>query len=527
MLSTKNVTTATLVLLNSLHKVFVLSSETEKNLVLGEVDVAYQNLTALEKAIADLREKNASLGILSALGERVGVLRDVLCVETEKMWSKLVMFSEEGDIQLTIQKECPCILPIQSLSLTSASPSQTLSITTVADLLKSLNLLDSTMKSLASLLSRAFLDHLLENPVGWQFIYRKHDPSNPSITMTPTNVTLPDLIPYACKPHSQENFLIIDRIFAYLRCITDFLACNLPTIALQVLIPLIVPSITTDLSENWLGKYIPRTMDTLGEYEKLVWEAQGFEKTLQSMQWTRENALQAWCSKAGEHWGRQHKIDVVDRVREVLRSGISPYAKVTASMGAVEYEDVGPRHGNFSDWTWDEDWESPAQTVKRRKQRQSSSAIPRTYECTAMSAPILSLFGALLQEYTHLPNVPIIQTSQEIYPAIVKDVFALFRAGANFFGGVEVEIPVRLVNDCFYLSGEIGLMALGVGHMGYNELTATLQEVSQTMDLCGVTWREQYLVESHFVGGKLMVGKYSSRVDPTCSGGRGIHFPFQ
>ena len=53
------------------------------------------------------------------------------------------------------------------------------------------------MKSLASLLSRAFLDHLLENPVGWQFIYRKHDPSNPSITMTPTNFTLPDLTPHA------------------------------------------------------------------------------------------------------------------------------------------------------------------------------------------------------------------------------------------------------------------------------------------------------------------------------------------
>ena len=102
-------TTATLVLLNSLHTAFVLSSETEKNLVLGEVDVAYQNLTTLETTITDLREKNASLGILNILVERVGVLRDVLSVETEKIWSRLVRFSEEGDIQLTIQNQCQCI----------------------------------------------------------------------------------------------------------------------------------------------------------------------------------------------------------------------------------------------------------------------------------------------------------------------------------------------------------------------------------------------------------------------------------
>jgi hypothetical protein len=56
------------------------------------------------------------------------------------------------------------------------------------------------MKSLASLLSRAFLDQLLQNPVGWQFIYRKNDPQKPSITMTPTNLILANLTPHARNP---------------------------------------------------------------------------------------------------------------------------------------------------------------------------------------------------------------------------------------------------------------------------------------------------------------------------------------
>jgi hypothetical protein len=105
LLSEKNTTTATLVVLNILHKIFVLSAETEKYMISGEVDVAYQQLIDLERAISDLRDKNDSLLILNSLQERAGVLRDVLSVETEKIWGQLVLFSEEGDIQLTIQKQ--------------------------------------------------------------------------------------------------------------------------------------------------------------------------------------------------------------------------------------------------------------------------------------------------------------------------------------------------------------------------------------------------------------------------------------
>ena len=111
MLSTRNTKTATLALLNSLHTAFVLSSEIERNLILRQLDVAYQNIGTLETTINELRNKNDSLAILGSLVERVEVLRDVLAVETEKMWSTLVLFSEEGDIQMTIQPQCPRASP--------------------------------------------------------------------------------------------------------------------------------------------------------------------------------------------------------------------------------------------------------------------------------------------------------------------------------------------------------------------------------------------------------------------------------
>jgi hypothetical protein len=265
---------------------------------------------------------------------------------------------------------------------------------------------------------------------------------------------------------------------------------------------------TTELCKTWLGQYIPRSMDQLEEYEKLIFEAQQFERTLQSMQWTQLNTLHEWCSKAGELWGKQHKIDVLDRVRVILRTGVVPYVSMPASPGALEYEDVVSRNGSFSDWTWDDDWGNPTTTTatattttttasmsKRRKQRHSQG-IPRIYECTAISAPLLTLLGSLLQEYTHLPNLPVIQSALQIYPNILRDVFALFRAGGGLFGSVQAETPLRLTNDCFYLSGEIGLMSFGMGHLGFIEIKAVLEELSQTMDSSGVSWRERYFVFS-------------------------------
>lgn len=86
------------------------------------------------------------------------------------------------------------------------------------------------MKSLASLLSRAFLDHLLENPVGWQFIYRKHDPITPSITMTPTNFVIADLTPHARNSHVQIKInerqdICLFRLYSRFSCLQSSIDC--------------------------------------------------------------------------------------------------------------------------------------------------------------------------------------------------------------------------------------------------------------------------------------------------------------
>src|ERR1700737_3089519 len=93
----RDVTGATLGVLEEVYNAFTLSTRTEGELVDGAVDLAYENLQALERTLNGLREKNPSLAILRALDERVGVLKDVLLVETEKTWSRLVFFGKEGD----------------------------------------------------------------------------------------------------------------------------------------------------------------------------------------------------------------------------------------------------------------------------------------------------------------------------------------------------------------------------------------------------------------------------------------------
>src|SRR5436305_15338201 len=55
------------------------------------------------------------------------------------------------------------------------------------------------------------------------------------------------LLPFPLLSFSMIHLLIPDRIFAYLECISDFLTSNLPTSALTLLKPHLLPQITPKL----------------------------------------------------------------------------------------------------------------------------------------------------------------------------------------------------------------------------------------------------------------------------------------
>jgi hypothetical protein len=259
---------------------------------------------------------------------------------------------------------------------------------------------------------------------------------------------------------------------------------------------------TTKLVESWLGDYVPRTMDGAGELDRLCSSAREFENRLHASGWTTATTLHDWCARSGELWGQLRRIDVLEQVRDILPQLVTSPVRVTASPGAVEYENTNSSVStSSSDWNWEEDWESPSiqsltssSTRPQRKQRHSTAGIPRIYECTGIPQPLINLLGSLLQEYTHLPNLPIIQSAHQMYPSLFREMFSLFRATGTIFAPNSAETPIRLVNDCSFLSGEIALMAVGIGHMGYEDIKTVLEEISSTMDLCGVIWRERYLV---------------------------------
>jgi hypothetical protein len=255
---------------------------------------------------------------------------------------------------------------------------------------------------------------------------------------------------------------------------------------------MLLPFITTGLVGR-LDEYIPRTLDVT-DFETLVHATQEFEVHLQAIGWTRENTLQEWCSRAGETWGQRHAIDILDQVRTMIRRGITPGVTVHSSPGAVEFQNDG------DEWSWDDDWvESPGPTRRPRRSRRGGMRETRMFECTSLPSGLLALLGILLQEYTHLPSLAVLNGAQRVYPSLLRDVFAIFRAGGSLHASFSEETPLRLVNDCFYVAGEIGLMGLGMGQLGLLEITTVLEEISATMDLCGVHWRERYLVISLFM----------------------------
>src|SRR5256885_373698 len=136
------------------------------------------------------------------------------------------------------------------------------------------------------------------------------------------------------------HLLIPDRIFAYLECISDFLTSNLPTSALTLLKPHLLPQMTTTLCTSTLEKYIPRTLSSHASFQHLISAAQNFEIHLQALDWTRENALQEWCSRSGEIWGGLRMEDVLDQTRGICKRGVLPTGRLVSSFGAVEYQTV-------------------------------------------------------------------------------------------------------------------------------------------------------------------------------------------
>jgi hypothetical protein len=261
---------------------------------------------------------------------------------------------------------------------------------------------------------------------------------------------------------------------------------------------------TTGLCDDWLDRYIPVSMDLIEDYQKLIFAAREFERDLQFREWTEKNVLHDWTVKAPELWGHHHTVHILDHVRMILRKGVLPNTSLTASHGAIEYEDIISR--SVSDWTWDEDWTSPPSSstsnqLTRRKTRHSTSQGTKIYECTSIPSQLITLLGSILQEYTHLPNYPLISSCQNTFPELIRSVFIIYRAGGILHAGVDLETPIRLINDCFYIAGEIGLMALGMSHLGFISITNILEETSQDMDICGIHWKTRYLV--NFLAHKL------------------------
>jgi hypothetical protein len=317
---------------------------------------------------------------------------------------------------------------------------------------------------------------------------------------------------------------------------------------------------TTTLLKTYLPRYIPHTLDPahLEEYALLIQEASAFERSLHAMDWTRDRGLEEWCLRGAENWVLQRRVDLMDQVRGIFGRGVRPFVNVRASPGAIEFEDLPVRteSGSSESWTWDENWSQPSTSSSvippvappspplQRRQRPHSNA-ERVYACTALSQPLLNLLGTILQEYTSLPHYPLLAPSQPSYPSLLRAVATVFRAGAPVLLKTQYdeELCLRLVNDCFFLAGEVGLMAVGMERLGYGDIVGCFREVSCKFDLCGVLWRERYLVSntpmplnspfSPYVltwlavrGANGGVGGGEIGVGGTDSGGRGVCLSF-
>jgi hypothetical protein len=247
---------------------------------------------------------------------------------------------------------------------------------------------------------------------------------------------------------------------------------------------LLVPKMTSEVT-GWLAGHVPSRVEDVGELDRTVAAARHFEGQLISYGWTQENTLSTWCDNIGRIWGQNRRVEAFLSLRSILRSSPPGRTSLVSSPGAITYENVS---SSPSQPEW---WQNPP-LVPQRKSRSAHSDLQRTYECTVLPTPLLALLTSLLQESCTLPAT--ISPAREMYPGLISALGALFRATGVLYAESSPESPVRLINDCGYLAGEIGLLGLGMQQVGYPDLGGSLMSVSAAMDLSGASWREQYLV---------------------------------
>jgi centromere/kinetochore protein ZW10 len=109
-----------------------------------------------------------------------------------------------------------------------------------------------------------------------------------------------------------------------LEAIVEMLTNNLPAVFISPLAEVMMPALSTRITEHWLEKGVPSSLDSMVEYQKTLLQVSNFADKLAALEWPGVGIFNEWVSNAPKIWLNKRRETALDWARNHLALGTLP-----------------------------------------------------------------------------------------------------------------------------------------------------------------------------------------------------------
>ena len=197
--------------------------------------------------------------------------------------------------------------------------------------------------------------------------------------------------------------------------IIDYLRSRLPSIAVEPLAQLMMPRVTSILTDSWLIELLPLDLEGMPSFQANVALVHEFIHRLDTWGWPGGRELMEWTNKLPAIWLKKRRESSLEQMRQLLAGGLGSSKKVerTETQVVSQGNNISAEGGTHSDWN--SEWSDSENKSSNRVETQVPSRMQDPRDANVEEEDV-SAWG--LDDDGSSPSVP--RTSEGV--ALASDV---------------------------------------------------------------------------------------------------------
>lgn len=110
---------------------------------------------------------------------------------------------------------------------------------------------------------------------------------------------------------------------------------NLPPIFVQSLAKVMMPALSARITEGWLERGVPSSLNSMVEYQKTLIQVNNFADKLEALNWPGVDLFSDWVVNAPKIWLNKRRETALNWTRNHLALGVFPLYEITRLLSGV------------------------------------------------------------------------------------------------------------------------------------------------------------------------------------------------